>query len=445
MPIDLHIHTMGPIENALDLKKQLDSLRPISRDNELRIMQKFRLDWNYHSNNMEGNSLTFGETKALILFGITAQGKPLKDHLEITGHNEAIEWVMDVVKDSHLLTETFIRQLHILLLKEAYEVRAITPDGLPTTKQVELGRYKKLPNHVLTPTGEVFRFASPEETPAKMEELIKWFRETESGTDSNPILIASEFHYRFIRIHPFDDGNGRTARILMNFILMKNGFPPVVIKTQDKANYLSALRLADAGMIAAFVDYIASNLVNSLELMIRGAKGLSIEDPDDFDKELELLSRRLKSSVPAAEKTDELIEGLLAESVQPLFSKFIEANKKFDRFYFESRCSIVADSKIYDPVNDLTEIFKAMRVGSLRQIQIRYHFGHLRNPLYGSLTYVTSISLRLNPENYSISNGAEKDVNKKYGQQLFQAEIEQIVQHVMNEHKNYIEELAKSL
>jgi Fic family protein len=83
---------------ALELKSNLDNLRPINKEQEDRIMQKFRLDWNYHSNHLEGNTLTYGETKALVLFGITAQGKPLKDHFEITGHNEAINWVIDVVK-----------------------------------------------------------------------------------------------------------------------------------------------------------------------------------------------------------------------------------------------------------------------------------------------------------------------------------------------------------
>jgi len=84
---------MEVLEQVEQLKAELDALRPLDGEAEARIMQKFRLDWNYHSNNLEGNSLTYGETKALILFGITAQGKPLKDHFEITGHNEAINWI----------------------------------------------------------------------------------------------------------------------------------------------------------------------------------------------------------------------------------------------------------------------------------------------------------------------------------------------------------------
>lgn len=224
---------MEPIAKAESLKEVLDDLRPLSKEQEAIIMHKFRLDWNYNSNNLEGNSLSYGETKALLLHGITAQGKPLKDHFEITGHNEAIKWVEDLVRGEHPLTENFIRELHTLLLKSPYEVKAITSDGQPTTRRIAIGQYKTAPNHVRTKTGEIFRFATPEETPAKMHDLIQWYRDRSEEPDVNPILLAAEFHYRFIRIHPFDDGNGRTARILMNFILMKFGYPPAIIKTES--------------------------------------------------------------------------------------------------------------------------------------------------------------------------------------------------------------------
>ncbi len=123
---------METLEQATQLKARLEDLRPLEAEAEARIMQKFRLDWNYHSNNIEGNSLTYGETKALILFGITAQGKPLKDHFEVTGHNEAINWVLDLVKGETELTEVFIRELHKLLLKESSYKEAQTSDGKPT-------------------------------------------------------------------------------------------------------------------------------------------------------------------------------------------------------------------------------------------------------------------------------------------------------------------------
>lgn len=269
---------MEILEKAERLKAELDSLRPLDADAEGRIMQKFRLDWNYHSNNLEGNSLTYGETKALILFGITAQGKPLKDHFEVTGHNEAINWVLDLVKGETELTEVFIRELHTLLLKESSYKEAQTPDGKPTRRKIEVGKYKTQPNHVVTVTDETFYFATPEETPAKMQELIEWFRIEKAKPEVNPIILSALFHYKFIRIHPFDDGNGRVARILMNFILMQFGYPPVIIKTEDKENYFRVLRLADAEQLNPFVDYIAKNVIASLETMISGAKGENAEE-----------------------------------------------------------------------------------------------------------------------------------------------------------------------
>jgi len=257
---------MEILEKVQKLKAQLDSLRPFDPEREARIWQKFRLEWNYHSNNIEGNSLTFGETKALILFGNTAQGKPLKDHFEITGHNEAINWVLDVVKGDTELTEVFIRELHTLILKEPYHIDAITSDGKAKRRKIEVGKYKTQPNHVITSTGETFYFATPEETPAKMQELIEWYR-CEKGKDA--ITLATEFHYRFVRIHPFDDGNGRVARILMNFILMKHGYPPVIIRTEDKENYYRVLTLADSDQMEPFVEYVATNLIQSLETIKR--------------------------------------------------------------------------------------------------------------------------------------------------------------------------------
>ena len=154
---------------------------------------------------------------------------------------------------------------------------------------------KTTPNHVQTITGEIFYFATPEETPAKMHDLVNWYNEKTIEKNANPLLIAAEFHYKFIRIHPFDDGNGRTARILMNFILMKFGYPPVIIKTEDKANYFAALQMADAGNIEVFINYIAQNLKRSLEIMIAGAKGEEIEeDENDVAKKIKTLEEKLK-------------------------------------------------------------------------------------------------------------------------------------------------------
>lgn len=322
------------IQKALDLKIELDSYRPLDSELEARIMQKFKLDWNYHSNNLEGNSLTYGETKALILHGITAQGKPLKDHFEITGHNEAIEWVLDIISGNQPMTENFIRQFHEILLKEPYEVDAITPDGQPTKKMIQVGKYKSTPNHVRTKTGEMFYFASVEETPAKMSDLINWYRSKRS--ELNSIVLAAEFHYRFILIHPFDDGNGRVARLLMNFILMENNYPPVIIRTEDKENYFAALRQADAGSIEPFIAYITKNLIRSLEIMIAGAKGEDISDTNDTLKEFKLLQSEIverarshkQSRAKSIESLKEQVNTILHPIMTMLNEEFLPETEK---------------------------------------------------------------------------------------------------------------------
>jgi Fic family protein len=441
---------MDSIEKAIKLKEELDSLRPIDKEREAIIMQKFRLDWNYHSNHLEGNSLTYGETKALILFGITAQGKPLKDHFEMTGHNEALEWVTDIVKGDYPLTESFIRKLHILLLKEPYYVKAKTPDGKPTRKRIEIGKYKEEPNHVETITGEIFRFATPEETPALMGDLIKWYNEKRNNKETNGILLASEFHYRFLRIHPFDDGNGRTARILMNFILMQYGYPPVIIKTEDKENYFSALRQADAGMFEPFAEYIAKNLVRSLEIMIAGAKGESIEEPDDLDKEIALLEQKIHGAGKRIEvtKSKEAILEIYDNSVSRGVAEFIKASKKFDKFYVKTEFSFVVHKIVssHDKLNAIVQCRDKISE-NIEGITIMYKFISFNHEGFGEFDHTSQIIFTFGFSGYNANNrySSDENIQKKYDEQLTEEEISIIVKREIKLHKDYIEKQLKAI
>ena len=126
------------------LKRTLDQSRQLPTDVVARIEQKLRLDSNYHSNALEGNSLTLGETRSLILHGLTAHGKPMRDHLDIKGHDEAVKAIVDAVDRSESLNEAFIRQLHCVLLKEPYEIDAITPDGKPAKRVISINQ-KRIP------------------------------------------------------------------------------------------------------------------------------------------------------------------------------------------------------------------------------------------------------------------------------------------------------------
>lgn len=141
------------IFNKIDaLKKEIDALRPISADLEAKIMQKFRLDWNYNSNAIEGNRLTFGETKTFLLHGITADGKPLKDHLDIKGHNNALLLLEEILSEERPITESFIRELHQMILQEDYYNDAITTTGEKTKRLIKVGEYKQALNYVKSTT-----------------------------------------------------------------------------------------------------------------------------------------------------------------------------------------------------------------------------------------------------------------------------------------------------
>lgn len=455
---------MSYLENIAQLKSELDNLRPLKPEVEQRILQKIRLDWNYHSNNLEGNSLTYGETKALILFGITSQGKPLKDHIEITGHDEAIKWVYDIIKDERTLTENFIRELHTLILKEPYEVDAITPEGKPTKKRIEIGKYKTTPNHVLRKTGEVLHFATPEETPAKMMDLIDWYRKKTETNEIHAILLASEFHYKFIRIHPFDDGNGRTARILMNFILMKYGYPPVVIKTEEKAEYIRALQQADAGILEPFVEFIAKNLTHSLEIMLKGAKGESIDDPDDLDKEIRMLEEKLKRISKPIEvvKSEEAILEVFDKSIVPLIFAFEEKSKKFERLYVESKFKafinhLLPFENVQIFINEIKKMIKHKSssklmnifISDINTLLIEYHFNYLKHSTKSEYNYLSNLYIKLNNTTFEILDSSNNTLIKKlYSEQLSKDEIDKLIKSEMDLHTQFInkkiEEINKS-
>ncbi|MDE2889835.1 MAG: Fic family protein [Gemmatimonadota bacterium] len=276
------------VENIDRLKAELDALRPLPSDVVGRIEQKLRIESNYHSNAIEGNSLTLGETRSLILHGLTAHGKSMRDHLDIEGHNEAVKAIEHAVKNKEELNEVFIRNLHKVLLKEPYEVDALTPDGRPGKRHITIGNYKTQPNNVRTSTGEIYYFTAPDQVKPAMGDLIDWYRRAESQGE-HPIVIAATFHYRFVRIHPFDDGNGRMARLLMNMILIKHDYTAAIVPIQERNRYIESLVQADKSEdLTEFISYVAGCCEYTLKHLLRAARGEDIEDVEDIDKEIAL-------------------------------------------------------------------------------------------------------------------------------------------------------------
>jgi Fic family protein len=444
------------LNKASALKLELDDLRPLSAEQENRIMQKFRLDWNYHSSNIEGNSLTYGETKALILFGQTAQAKPLKDHLEISGHDEAVKSIEEIIKKERPLTESFIRELHEIILKQPYQVDAVTPDGKPTKKWVSVGKYKTVPNHVKTKTGEMFYFASPEETPAKMDDLMKWFSEEIKNGEIHTVILATEFHYRFIRIHPFDDGNGRIARLLMNFVLMLKGYPPAIIKTEEKNDYYNALEQADAGNIDFFFNFICDHVNNSLELMLKAARGGEIEDADDLDKKLQLLKLRLgkkPNSKVNIKKSSDSIKSAIEKSIIPLIKELEQRLIDFDGF-FKSREVKVEYSGVSSGGTNLFDVFNYVCTNYIYKdldakklisiINIKSFFNGLVGTNQSISVRGITLEIVFHENVYEIiGSGIKTPVNKLYDDFPEPEEIKEIVNSLGNWLYQRLEEIVK--
>ncbi len=240
-------------------------------------------------------------------------------------HDAAVKLIREWAKEERDITEADIRTLNKIILVEPYWKVAETPDGQKTERLIEIGKYKDSPNSVRLLSGEMHFFASPEETPAKMQELMDRYYNRSKGL--HPFQVAATFHHQFVSIHPFDDGNGRVARLVMNFILLKGGFPPVIIKASDKQNYYAALQKADARDLASFMQYITEQLIWSLELSIKAAKGESVEEPDDVDKELALFEKNLErfSSDIVETKSEKTLDEVLNQFIDPflriLFNK----------------------------------------------------------------------------------------------------------------------------
>lgn len=309
-------------------------MQPLSIDAADKLWQKLRLEWNFNSNHIEGNTLTYGETKLLLMFDKTTGDHLLREYEEMKAHDLAVhlvkEWAADTERE---LTEADIRELNKVILVKPFWKEALTRDGDNTRRLIDVGTYKKHPNSVRTATGEIFHYASPEETPQLMTDLMKWYRDNQ---DVHPAILAAEMHYRFIRIHPFDDGNGRIARLLVNYILMRNNYPPTVIKSENKNAYLTALQKADAGDREAFQAYMAEQVIWSLQIGIRAGEGKSVEEDDDLDKEVELLKRNQKSLVQKKQLTHKLAVGVLNEAYIPLLELLSQRLQKFDDL-FESQ------------------------------------------------------------------------------------------------------------
>jgi len=231
------------------LKSKIDGYRPLSKNLANSLHDKLVVEWTYNSNAIEGNTLTMSETK-VVLEGITIGGKSMVEHLETINHREAILFIEDLISSKEDLTEWNLKNIHALILKEIDNSNA--------------GKYRR--ENVLISGA---RHVPPKyfELDYLMQKLIEEYK-TE-WTKFHPVVRATLLHGEFVKIHPYIDGNGRTARLLLNFELMKHGFTPIIIKTIQRAAYYDVLDLAHTTMnYGPFIKLVADLVIESEKLWL---------------------------------------------------------------------------------------------------------------------------------------------------------------------------------
>lgn len=237
--------------NKIDcLKEKLDIKRPLPLEVTTNLRDHLLVEWTYHSNAIEGNTLTLPETKVVLEDGITIGGKSMREHLEAINHKEAILFLEDIVKENIPMTEQTIKDIHAIILR-----------GIDSPNA---GVYRKV--NVLI-SGAEHVPPSPFVLENEMKQLINWYHHKTNKI--HPVEKAALLHSIFVKIHPFIDGNGRTARLLLNLDLLKSGYLPIVIKKEQRLQYYETLDQSHVnGNHLPFITMVAENLIERFEFYL---------------------------------------------------------------------------------------------------------------------------------------------------------------------------------
>ncbi len=238
-------------ERIIAKKTELDSHRPLPANIVNKLREKMEIEYTYNSNAIEGNTLTLRETQMVIRQGLTVGGKSLSEHLEAKNHPKAIEYVEKLATQKAIektVRETVALEIHSLIFSGILENA-----GYFRNCQV----YIEGCDYVPPPACEV---------PRLMKELFDWLNE--NPEELRPVELAAVFQHRLVSIHPFDDGNGRVGRLLMNLILINHGYPLTVIRQVDRKKYYDTLHKADNGDLKPFANFLARCVEQSLDVYL---------------------------------------------------------------------------------------------------------------------------------------------------------------------------------
>ncbi len=316
-------------------KQQLDAFRPFPIDFVKNIQEWFKIELTYTSNAIEGNTLSRAETALIVEKGLTVEGKTLTEHLEAVNHAQAFDWIMKQIDTNKQgITENTILDIHKLILQKIDDANA--------------GRYRTVPVRI---AGSTVIMPNAMKVPELMSEFILWLH----TNDTHTVTTAIDAHLKLVSIHPFTDGNGRTARLLMNLLLMQDGYPPAIIKKEDRKRYI--LSIEKAQLNSSQVDYYAlmyEAVDHSLDMYLDAFEGKEQEDILEEKQLLKIgeLAKLVGETVPTIRHWTK--EGLLGVSrytkggYQLYSQNQVDVVRKIKTLQDKDRLTLAEIKKIFD-------------------------------------------------------------------------------------------------
>lgn len=412
----------------------------LSADVLKKINYKFRLDWNYYSNRMEGGTLTMQETRSVMVGNIAVENKPFRDVAEMRGHDKIVLEILKIGKGELRISEKRIQEIHKAIMVED-----------DTEKQKEIGKWKSKPNEIIGYKDEKIAFTPPGEVAEKMHQLLdktnaeldKTLKEKKEA--KHPVLLASDFHIDYVSIHPFYDGNGRTSRILTNLILIACGLPVIVIKDEDKKRYYQLLGDIQAyrGNRDLFTEFIAERVIASQQLILDAINGKDIGEEDDLDKRIKLLKTSLQTDDKInTGKNTENVYSVLSKIAFPLFKEAEEKSRTLNELFMDFDKELLyqnnhssqmfrvgSKESIWEvtKINWLDTEFRQQNI-DVQNIKFKYSLIGFKKSIHGQ-SCSSLIEFEFRQFNYSIiiNNYNNEEIKKTYSEVLTVKEKKQLV------------------
>lgn len=429
------------------LQQKIDGYGMLNDEIKKKINYKFRLDWNYYSNSMEGNTLTMDETRSVMVGNLTVGGKPIKDVLEIKGHDEVVSDIIRIGKGEIRLSESRIREIHKGIMHEE------DPE-----KKIEIGVWKKHANYIYNYKGEKFEFVAPAEVAERIHRLLN---KTNAGIDAiqnkqkdapHPIDLALQFHLEYVLIHPFYDGNGRTARILTNLLLISFGYPPFWVKTEERNIYNQYIGDIQGygGEPDLFFECASDMILRSQQLILDAIEGKNIEEKDDWEKQVSLLKKELSDKEEVKlKKSLNSVMGVFENSVFPLIEKLTKKLSTFQDLFSERRLlfGTMTTQRIIKDISIAKKLIVENQNDYLNEMKFTYSLVGFKRDGTNTFSVEVFVAWRFDDFKYYFllnDSSYNTGIEKLYHQQFTQEEIDNYVSECGKFILKQIEERRKS-